>query len=81
MLKLKLKLVQELKKMNTTYPTSTGDYDFIFLKQLACSVFKKEELKKCGKSEVLTPLNRCHLKFVKGNICFQKIANNPKQSS
>lgn len=63
---LKLDLVKQLKKMNETYPTSTVDYDFVFLFPLLRSIFKTGELKQCAKSGQIKHLNREKLKFAKG---------------
>lgn len=65
-LKLKSNLIEVLKKMNSTYPSSTIDYDKLFLFDLLQAVFTKADLKKCGLRGTIQHLDRGKLKFVKG---------------
>lgn len=59
--------------MNEGYPSSTGDYDMTFLSPLVRSVFKKDELKECGKTGYIKHLNREKLRFVKGKGCCENM--------
>lgn len=52
--------------MNNTYPTSTADYDFVFLKILLKNVFEKLELIECAKTGLINKLKRDKLQFVRG---------------
>lgn len=52
--------------MNANYPTSTSDYDSVFLQQLLSAVFKKADLKQCGETEKINKLDRSKLNFARG---------------
>lgn len=64
--KLRWKTVDALRKMNSTYPSSTGDYDGIFLNMLLEEVFTKNEIRLCGKEKKISSLDVVKRKFVKG---------------
>lgn len=55
-----------LKKMNTSYPKISSDFDGEFIRHLLKSIFSEEELNDCSKSSSLRDLNRPKLKFAKG---------------
>lgn len=67
-LKLKYDLVQQLKRMNDSYPQSHADYDTHFLFLLAKAVFAKKELKSCSSSSSLVKFDKQRLKLVKGSF-------------
>lgn len=69
LVKIKLNTVNVLKKMNDSYPTSTSDYDKLFLFDLSKEIFTKKELRACGKCRSLMKLNRVKLKFIKEIFC------------
>lgn len=59
--------------MNANYPTLTSDYDYSFLKRFLCAIFKKPDLKQCGRTGMINQLDRCKLKFVKGTSVYEYI--------
>lgn len=65
-IKLRWKTVDALRKMNSSYPSSTVDYDDIFLRMLLEEVFTKNELRLCGEEKKISSLNEVKRKFVKG---------------
>lgn len=65
-IKLKAHTIAVLKRMNNTYPSTTVDYDKLFLFDLLRAVFTKSDLFKCGTQCSLQHLNRPKLKFAKG---------------
>lgn len=71
--KLHFNKVEHLKKMNSTYPHSTIDYDAIFLTHLLSAIFTKSLLASVVKKSSMKLLPRDKLKFVKGN--FSNITN------
>lgn len=66
--KIKLRTVDLLKKMNSTYPKATSDFDKDFLWCLLNGVFTKDELKLCGNASSLRTLKPDKLKLVKGSV-------------
>lgn len=64
--KLKASTMDVLKKMNNTYPSTTVDYDKLFLFDLLRAVFTENDLLECGTKHTIQHLNRPKLKFVKG---------------
>lgn len=66
MLKLKLKLVETLKKMNSTYQKTSADYDEEFLFFAIKGIFTSKEITESSAVNKLTPLNRDKLAFLKG---------------
>lgn len=71
--KIKLSTVDFLKRMNSTYPKTTSDFDREFLWNLLKGVFTKDELKACGNASSLLGLKRDKLKLVKGTAKFYMI--------
>lgn len=57
-----------LKKMNTTYPTTSQDFDGQFVRNLMRSIFNAEELKECSENSSLLCINRSKMKLARGNI-------------
>lgn len=55
-----------LKKMNTTYPYTSSDFDGEFIHKIMKAVFTKKDLTECTKALSLRGLNRSKLKLVKG---------------
>lgn len=66
--KIELSTVQLLKKMNSTYPKTSSDFDRVFLSHLLEEVFTKDELKQMGKSSTLRNLKPDKLKLTKGSL-------------
>lgn len=66
--KIKLRTVDILKKMNSTYPTTSSDSDYYFLSRLLKQVFKTNELKESGQLSMIRNLKRNKLGLVKGDI-------------
>lgn len=66
--KIKLSTVECLKKMNSTFPKTSCDYDEEFLFHLLKEVFTKNELRLCGKSSSLRTLKAEKLKLTKGSV-------------
>lgn len=66
--KIRLKMVDQLKKMNSNFPKTSVDYDSEFLRHLLNEVFTKQELKDCGKSSKIRNLKREKLQLAKGSF-------------
>lgn len=64
-IKLSPRVIETLKKANTTYPLSGSDYDKRFMCILLKAVFTKDDLVKCSQTSLVSHLNRVKLKFVK----------------
>lgn len=66
--KFKLKTIELLKRLNSTYPNTTTDFDRAFIAHLLKAVFTKYELKECGRSTSLRSLKRDKLQLAKGIV-------------
>lgn len=64
--KIKLHTLQRLKKMNSTYPKTSADFDEEFLSILLQAIFGKEALLQCGQHNSLKHFNRPKLQLAKG---------------
>lgn len=64
--------------MNDSYPSSTEDYDKVFLLDLLKAVFPKKELVSCGKKRSLMELNRSKRQFAK-DIFLERVGNDNKR--
>lgn len=69
-LKLKLDLVQVLKKMNSVYPKTTPDFDEEFLFHVVRGLFSEEEVLESDRTQKLIPIKPFidRLKFLKGKL-------------
>lgn len=67
-LKLKLDLVQVLKKMNSVYPKTTPDFDEEFLFHVVRGLFSEEEVLESDRTQKLIPIKGDRLKFLKGKL-------------
>lgn len=65
--KLRLSLVQLLKKMNSVYPKTSSDFDLEFLRYVLREIFTKVELRNCASSSSLRALNPSKLQVAKGD--------------
>lgn len=65
-LKLKVDLVEVLKKMNSTYPKNSTDFDAEFLHRAMKPMFSRDELKKCFDANNLRRLDVTTFRFLKG---------------
>lgn len=63
---MKLGVVERLKKMTNNYPTSTVDFDQIFLYHLLREVFTTEEIVQCGVTSRIRHMKTAKTSFVKG---------------
>lgn len=57
-----------LKKMNSTYPKTTSDFDREFLSHLLKEVFTKKDLKESGRLSMIRNLHRNKLQLAKGRV-------------
>lgn len=73
--KIKFDLVQKMKKMNSTYPKTSADYDEEFLFHLIKGIFAREEIIATNKTQKLTSLKKDQLKFLKCNYNNAFVAN------
>lgn len=67
--KLKLSLVNMLKKMNTSYPNISEDFDRAFIHHLLRAIFSNEEMKKFADTSSQRSLPKPKLQLAKGNLC------------
>lgn len=65
--KIRIGLVDRLKKMNETYRKNSVDYDAHFLAHLMHSLFDKEEIKKCVDTRLINHFSIVKMKLVKCN--------------
>lgn len=81
-LKLKLEVVETLKKMNCSYPKMNADYDVEYLYHAMRSIYKQKVLEDFSKSGNLRSLGSSHLKFLRGtyitNINIELKLNNKR---
>lgn len=67
-LKLKLGVVEMLKRMGSNYPENTSDFDEEFLYRSMKSIFPKIQLRKFANSQNLSDLDRPRREFLKSNF-------------
>lgn len=67
-LKLKLGVVEMLKRMGSNYPENTSDFDEAFLYRSMKSIFPKIQLRKFANSQNLFDLERSRRGFLKRNF-------------
>lgn len=67
-IKLNVQLVETLKKMNSTYPQQTSDYDAEFIYNAMKPMFSRAELGGCLKFNSLHYLKKDFRSFLKGSI-------------
>lgn len=65
-LKLSVDLVEVLKKMNSTYPKNSADFDTEFLQRAMKPMFSRDEMKMCIGANNLRKLDVSNLRFLKG---------------
>lgn len=66
--KFSLNLINILKKMNTSYPKNSPDFDVEFVRHLLKGILSQEQLSDCSKASSLRCLDRPKLKLAKGNL-------------